>query len=408
MTVTIIAVAVLLLAAVPAGLLLANLRQYRPPPPASSSASPPQVSVLVPARDEEQNIGRAVRSVLASRGVELELLVLDDQSKDGTAEIVESHGRDDARVRLLSGAPLPAGANGKQFACAQLADEARHRWLVFLDADVDLAVDGLARMVAFAERSGASLASGIPRQRLGTWAERLIIPLIHFVLLAFLPLGRMRRSLHPAYGAGAGQLLIARRSHYERAGGHRQILTSRHDGIDLPRAFRRAGLPTDLFDATDIASCRMYQSAAEVWNGFVKNADQGLGAPRAIVPATVLLGAGQIAPFVGLLAAPWLPPSAVALLAAGAALVWLARLLSARRFRQPLLAALMHPVSVALLLAIQWHGLIRLMMRRPARWKGRDYLVEQVESTRTVPKPRAATWSRGTTSASLGLQEKRT
>lgn len=408
MTVTLIALAVLLLAAVPAGLLLANLRQYRPPPSRSGSSSPPRVSVLVPARDEEHHIGRAVRSVLRSRGVELELLVLDDQSKDRTAAIVERYAHADPRVRLLSGAPLPVGANGKQFACAQLADQSRHRWLVFLDADVQLTADGLARMVAFAEQSGASLASGIPYQRLGTWAERLIIPLIHFVLLAFLPLGRMRRSLHPAYGAGAGQLLIARRDHYERARGHRGILSSRHDGIDLPRAFRRAGLPTDLFDATPIASCRMYRSTREVWNGFVKNADQGLGAPRAIVPATVLLGVGQIAPFVGLLAAPWLPPVSVALLATGAALLWLARLVSARRFGQPLLGALLHPVAIALLLAIQWHALLRRLVGRPARWKGRAYPLEQAESTHSLERSSAASWSPTTSSASLRLQEKST
>ena len=96
----------------------------------------------------------------------------------------------------------------------------------------------------------------------------------------------MRRSRHPAYGAGCGQLFLARREAYETAGGHAAIRATLHDGVKLPRAFRAAGLRTDLFDATDVASCRMYRNAGEVWRGLAKNATEGLAAPGKIVPAT--------------------------------------------------------------------------------------------------------------------------
>ena len=116
----------------------------------------------------------------------------------------------------------------KQYACSLLARAARHPLLVFLDADVRLATDGLARMAAFLDESRTDLASGIPRQETGTLVEKLVIPLNHFVLLGFLPLARMRGSGHPAYAAGCGQFFMVRRFAYEAAGGHTALQASLH------------------------------------------------------------------------------------------------------------------------------------------------------------------------------------
>jgi hypothetical protein len=293
-----LAVAALLLAAYPALLFRANLRHYRPPPdlvPAPGE-KPPQVSVLIPARNEERAIAAAVESALASTGVDVEVVVLDDHSEDGTARVVRELAARDPRVRLVFGPPLPPGWCGKQHACAVLGREARHSLLLFVDADVRLAPAGLSRLVAYQRASNADLVSGVPFQETGTWLERLLIPLIHFVLLGFLPLARMRTSRAPALAAGCGQLFLARRSGYEQVGGHAAVRTSLHDGLTLPRAFRRAGLATDLCDATDVASCRMYRSAREVWFGLAKNATEGLARPVLIGPATLLLLGGQVSP----------------------------------------------------------------------------------------------------------------
>lgn len=370
---TTLALVSLVMAAMPAAVMTKNLQLYRRLPKPARRGEPPRVSVLIPARDEERNIGPALLSVLSNTDVNLEVLVLDDHSSDGTARIVEDWTQRDRRVRLVRGVPLPKGANGKQHACDHLARYARNPILVFMDADVRLSNDALARMAMFLDESGAALVSGIPRQRTGSFGERLIIPLIHFVLLGFLPLWRMRRSRHPAYAAGVGQLFVARAKEYWRAGGHAAILSSRHDGLDLPRAFRRIGLSTDLFDATDVADCRMYSSSRETWQGFVKNADQGLGRPSLIVQVSALLLAGQVLPWVLLLAAPWLDPLVVALAAIAAAAPVGVRVMAGKRFRQPLQSALLHPLSVAALVAIQWHALGRRLLGRPASWKGRSY-----------------------------------
>jgi hypothetical protein len=363
------------LAVVPAALFLANLRAYRAPP---DPAGPlPGVSVLIPARNEERSIAAAVGAALASRRVDLEVVVLDDGSEDGTAAVVAELARRDGRVRLLSGPPLPAGWCGKQHACAVLARAARRPVLAFLDADVRLEPDGLARMVAFLEASGADLVSGVPRQETGTWLERLLLPLIHFILLSFLPLGRMRRSRHPAYAAGCGQLFVARRAAYERAGGHGALRASLHDGLALPRAFRAAGLATDLCDATGVAACRMYRGAGEVWRGLAKNATEGLAAPALLGPASALLLGGQVLPFVLLAACgPALSPPALILALAAAGAAYGPRLVAARRFRQSLAGALLHPVGVLLLVAVQWYAAARALAGKPSAWKGRLYAVK--------------------------------
>ncbi len=362
----------LLCALIPCALFLRNLGLYRAPAAPRADQKLPRVSVLIPARNEEANIPAALASVLANRGVDFEVEVLDDHSTDRTAELVREFAVRDSRVRLETAPPLPQGWCGKQHSCAALAGRASAPLLVFMDADVRLAPDALARMAAFVVERDVALASGVPRQVLGTAWEKVLLPLIHFVLLGFLPIGRMRRSVEPAYAAGCGQLFIARAEDYRACGGHSAIRASLHDGIQLPRAFRRHGCKTDLFDATPLASCRMYQSAAEVFAGLGKNAIEGLAAPSRIVPFTVLLGLGQVLPFV-LVAIPSLPTFAKLIAALAALLAWLPRWIACVRFKHSPLGALLHPLGVAVLLLIQWQALSRHWRGRPAEWRGRSY-----------------------------------
>ncbi len=363
----------LFLAAIPCLLFLFNLRAYRRTASAPSEPAAEKISVLIPARNEEHNLPGTLRSILENDAADFEVLVLDDHSTDRTAEIVAEFSRDDSRVRLASAPPLPAGWSGKNFACQTLAQLARNPNLVFVDADVRLSSDALRRINRFLQTTGASLASGVPRQALGTFSDHLLIPLIHFVLLGFLPMARMRRTRDPAYGAACGQLIAMRADDYRRAGGHAAIAPSIHDGLDLTRAFRKAGFATDLFDATDVATCRMYHRNHEVWSGLAKNATAGLGAPKLILPTTVLLLGGQVLPFV-LLGAGIAQSSTLNLVALLAALMALApRIFAKIRFQQSWTSALLHPLGIASLVGIQWFALIRAAANRPAIWKGRAY-----------------------------------
>ncbi len=365
----------LALAALPAVLTLVNLRLFAQPP-AAASGSEPRVSVLVPARNEAAAIGRLIDDVLASEGVDLEVVILDDSSEDATAAIVAERAARDPRVRLVPGRPLPAGWCGKQHACWQLAGAARHDTWLFLDVDVSPRPDAIARSIAFLDASGVALASGFPRQLTGSFLEWLLLPLIHFVLLGFLPLGRARQVNDQSLAAGCGQWFVTRRAAYRQAGGHAAIAASLHDGVKLPRAYRRAGLTTDVFDATEIASCRMYARSLDVWRGLSKNATEGIGSAATILPFTLLLGLGQVAPAVLLgqgLASRFGGWHRGSLAAVGLALAFGlgTRLVEAIRFRLPLTSVLFQPLAVAVFLLIQWSALVRKALGFRTSWRGR-------------------------------------
>jgi len=331
----------------------------------------------VPARNEQAAIGRLVADVLASRGIGLELVILDDASTDATPRIVAELAATDDRVRPVAGRPLPPGWCGKQHACWQLAAAAGHDIWVFLDVDVAVAPDGIARAVAFLHEHGLDLASGFPRQETRSLLDWLLLPLINFLLVGFLPLARARQVNAPSLAAGCGQLFVTRRAAYERAGGHAAIRASLHDGVKLPRAYRRAGLTTDIFDATEIASCRMYETSREVWQGLAKNATEGIASPGTILPFTLLLAGGQVLPVVlagqGLATgfAGW-PAGAGVVAASGAALAYLPRLLDAVRFRQSLTSAAAHPAGVTVFLVIQWVAVVRKALGLETSWRGRS------------------------------------
>jgi glycosyltransferase involved in cell wall biosynthesis len=377
-------------AAVPAVMFLWNLRWYREP--GVGGVENFRVAVLIPARNEERNIGDCVESVLAGRGVALEVLVLDDASTDGTAEVVREIALRDARVRLVGSRELPQGWNGKQHACWVLAQESDTPLMLFLDADVRVAPDAVARCVGEMRVREVALLSGFPRQVLGGWAEWMLLPLIHFVLLGLLPMGRMRKTRKVAYAAGCGQFFLAEREAYFACGGHAAIRDTRHDGLRLPEEFRRHGLRTDLVDLTELAEVRMYESASEVWMGLAKNATEGLGSPGRIVPVTVLLLMGQVLPVVAgvLWVAFWVssevvgarlddPQAAVMvswLLAVAVVGSYLPRVIAVWKFKQPRVPAVLHPVGILMLLGVQWYALGRQVLGRPVEWRARSYSSE--------------------------------
>src|SRR6202453_2096517 len=379
---SIIIVLVSCCAIVPALLWVWNILIYREPDAASCGNTgtcllSEGVSVLIPARNEERVIAVSIESLLASRGIEIEVIVLDDGSTDSTAEIVRTIAMRDARVRLRSSAPLPGGWNGKQHACYALAQAARSNVLCFLDADVRLAPEALAEMSGFLASTGSDLVSGFPRQETESPLEWLLLPLIHFVLLSYLPLASMRASTAPGFAVGCGQFLMVRRDAYRKSGGHSQIRATMHDGLLLPQLFRRHGLRTDIADLTHLATCRMYRSAAEVWRGLAKNATEGMAAPARILPFTILLFCGQVLPLLLALSLA-LSPAYYTGLARTLILVALAasfvpRVLSVWKYRQSLLSALLHPVGVTILLVLQWYALLRKLAGQQVTWKERAY-----------------------------------
>lgn len=340
------------------------------------SSPRPLLSILIPARNEAENIGECVHACLRSveglaGRIGYEMIVLDDGSEDGTGEIAAAAG--EGRVRVLSGRPLPAGWQGKSYACAQLAEAARGEWLLFLDADIRLETEALKAAVRGAAAQRHGLISGFPRQVTGTWMERLVVPLMLFTIVCHLPLPLLRRLQDPRFTAAHGGFMLIHSGTYQRCGGHAAIRSELVDDMSLARAVKRAGEPVKLADLTGYASMRMYHNAREVWNGYRKNLYAGLGRQPWLLAGLLLLYGWMYL----------LPPAALLPLMIGgnaASTVWCGtavlfgigiKAAADRKGRQPLWLCLFYPLSMLSLAAIaiaSWLG-----GRKGYEWKGRRY-----------------------------------
>jgi hypothetical protein len=351
-----------------------NLRRFRAPAPAGPGPSAPRVSVLVPARDEAPRIGTLVRSVLAQTDVELRLWVLDDQSTDGTADAAMAAAAGDSRLTILVGAPLPPGWVGKCHACHQLAEAADGDWLVFLDADTALGPGAIAAAVALAERERAGLVSLFPTQVMGSPGERLMLPLLMYTLLGFLPLGLAARRPEPSLAAANGQFMAFSRKAYDAVGGHRACANDMVEDMALARAIKARGLTLVIADGGPWVRCRMYDGLGALWRGFRKNLYPAFGGrPGPFLAGWTMLVALGIAPL-GLAAVgvamgrpDWWGPG-LAAIAAG----WTTRAMLATRLNQPWASVPAHPLAMTLLAVLALDSWRAWASGRVA-WKGRAY-----------------------------------
>jgi hypothetical protein len=348
-----------------------NLHRMRTPP-----ADPPvvaeRVSVLVPARDEATRIGPCIEALLASERLrDLEVLVLDDSSTDGTADVVRRAAQGDPRLTIVSGGDeaVPDGWLGKTWACARLARAATGSVLVFLDADVVLAPRGLAASVALLRRTGLDLVSPYPRQQADGALPRLVQPLLQWSWATLLPLGLAETSPRASLVAANGQLLVVDAAAYSAAGGHPAVRGEVLDDVALLRAVKLSGGRGVVADGTDVATCRMYDDADALVEGYTKSLWSAFGSPAGAVGVIGLLSWLYVVPPVAALAGPTSRARTWGALGYAAGVT--GRALVARRTGGRLVPdAAAHPVSV-----LAFGALVAESWRRhhagTATWRGR-------------------------------------
>lgn len=384
------------------GIMLSNLalfpRLTSPPTPllpGEGSEPPPSlrgkgaggsglVSILIPARDEAAVIGDTVRRMLAQTYPRFELLVLDDHSSDGTAEIARAAAGGDARLRVIAGAALPAGWGGKNWACHQLAQAAQGDWLLFTDADTIWAPDALAAVAAEAERARADLLTVWPTQIAATWPERLVVPLMALVVIGYLPVFMVHYTPWSPFAAANGQCLLFRRTAYDAIGGHAALRGEVLEDVKFARRIKAARLRLRMADGNRLVACRMYTDWPGVRDGYAKNILSGYGSLPALMLATVFHWLVFLWPWAALAIGDWglgtgdwglgigdsrwlMVGWAAALAALGIAI----RAVTAWFTRQRVGDALLMPVSVLLMTVIAAKSAYWQIRYGGPVWKGR-------------------------------------
>lgn len=232
----------------------------------------PQVSVIIPARNEARRIGACLDAILAQDSPAYDIIVVDDQSDDDTAEqvrAIQARNRESARVRLVSAGPLPAGWVGKSHAVAVGSQVARGDWLLFLDADTHVMPQGLTRAVARAEAEGLDGLSLSPEQVCEGFWERVVQPVVFEFLNARYDLDVVNDPARPEAAAN-GQFILIRRTVYERLGGHEAIKDRVLEDVAFAERAKRSGVRLAFYDGRGLARTRMYESFGDLWRGWTK------------------------------------------------------------------------------------------------------------------------------------------
>jgi chlorobactene glucosyltransferase len=335
----------------------------------------PRVCVLVPARNEEGNIAPCVRSLMAQNYPDFEVVVLDDESTDGTWDVLARLAEESPRLRVLRGRPLPGGWIGKNWACHQLARAADGELLLFTDADTRHAPDTLQRAVAAFQAEGADFLTALPREEARSFGEKLTVPIIPFGINSFLPVARAHRSRAPYMSIAVGQFMLFSRRAYDAVGGNKAVRDHVLDDVALGRRIKAAGMRWRIVDASEHVECRMYRSLAEVFAGFSKNIFATFDSNVLVyIPVWLLLSAVFILPVYLLVAALLgdpLPGFSVPLAWITVGLALLLWGISHARFGYPLYMTFLYPVSVALWVLIALRSMVMTLTGRN-RWKGRS------------------------------------
>ena len=336
-----------------------------------------KVDILVPARNEEENIERCVRQALQNSKHINKVIVCDDNSTDKTPLILKELQKEFQNLKVIQGRPLPKGWAGKVFACQQLLESSEAERVLYIDCDVSLKKDAVSKLLYILDDEyNCHALTGVPLQKMETWAEKLILPLLYTTYFSWLPVPLIWRSKDPKFMVAMGQIMLLRKKALLKAGGFEGIKNSIVDDMDLLTNIKKSGGKVLFTDASQVSTCRMYDSAKSVWEGFSKNIFEGVGRKAsALFAVLALYYVSFVLPFIGLLFSwlgfiekeVYLLPSLI-----GVFMNLLPRLIMAIRFHHSILSSFMHPFGVLFLLSIalnSWHW----SKKKNIKWKGRSY-----------------------------------
>jgi chlorobactene glucosyltransferase len=358
--------------------LILNLRNLRKPDRNAKVPQPaPLISVLVPARNEKGNIRACLESLQKQDYPNYEILVLDDNSTDTTAAIVNEMASSDERINLHFGEPLPDGWAGKCFACHQLAQKAKGDWFLFVDADTRHEPHMLRSVLALAIELNTSLLSGFPRQLTTSFAQRVIIPVFYFILLGWLPLWWLHRSKTPKPSMAIGQFFFFSADEYWRTTGYEAVKSKIVEDVWMGIEVSKHGGRHIAVDLSSVASCHMYEDIGAVWRGLGKSIySVAAMAPLGLLAIIAVAYFLYIAPFYWFWNGFFLGPETLlwrGIVVLQICLMFFMRWLVDSRFHGPTISMWFHPIGLMFYLFNVVYSWGRFLAGAGVTWKERFY-----------------------------------
>jgi cellulose synthase/poly-beta-1,6-N-acetylglucosamine synthase-like glycosyltransferase len=325
----------------------------------------PLVSILVPMRNEEQNVRDLLLSIQSLSYPNFECIIINDKSTDQTWELLQQYTQGDSRFRILQGRTLPERWVGKVHACHQLSEVAQGDYFLFLDADARLAPDTLEASLSLMDQHKAKLLTGFPAFPVETLLSKLLVPLQHFIIYFHLPIVFANYTLRADTTAAHGAFMLFERDAYLHIGGHRSVQSSLVEDVHIARKMKEAGFRVILANITSYVSCFMYDSNQATWAGFTKNIFVGLGRS---VPLVLFLSLFYtifyIFPFSLLVKGIYMP----------SLFLLLQRLYIDKNTQQKAYVSLLQPFALLTLIILMFYSMSLSLRKKRYEWKGRTYL----------------------------------
>ncbi|MBN2030595.1 glycosyltransferase [bacterium] len=331
----------------------------------------PLVSILIPARNEQDNVQGCLEFLCKQDFPHFEIWVLDDQSSDQTAHIVQTVARQDRRIHYIKGKDLPEGWTGKNWACYQLSKRAKGDIFIFTDADNRYRPDAVSKTVGWMQKLNLDLFSAFPQQNTHTLLEKLIVPSVYMTVYCYLPLRLTYSTSFPSLAAANGQWMAFTKEAYQRLGGHQTAKNQIVEDTWLARYAKKENLKILTAAGTESVYGRMYENWSEIWHGFSKNL-LGLMGYR-IIPFLLLLFVmlmGYICPYLIVFYTPLTLCGGTAIL-----LNIIIRLILTGKYKDPAINILLHPLAILMIIIIGLNSM-RLFKRGELEWKGRKIVID--------------------------------
>jgi len=345
----------------------------------------PFVSVMVPARNEERLIRECVESLLQQNYGNYEVIVLNDNSSDNTASILnELFVKYPSKLTVIDNNFLPEGWVGKNWACHRLSQMAKGEMLLFTDADTIHKPNCLISSVSFLLKNRLDFFSIIPYEEMLTFGEKTIIPIIHFLFFAYLPNDLITKTKRTSVSAANGQFMFFRKSAYNEINGHQSVKNNLVEDVFLAKEIKKAGKRMALADGTEFVTCRMYTNFSEAFRGFSKNLFAGFSFDLLmflvfIVHLPIVYIIPQLLPVLYI----FLPESnffsMVEIPLILTAIPIIIRIIMSFRFRLSFSAAFLHSLTALFTMAISINSILWAYSKKGVQWKDRAYKINQAD-----------------------------